>query len=90
MILDVNNLKKGGISGKHRIIRHVWRMNCGLFFATSTLFTGPGSVIFPELVRGNPLLSIPQLLVAVLTSFWIYRLLFSKKPLPKNITTALE
>ena len=90
-LLDAKNLKSGGVRGKHRIIRHVWRMSCALFFAISSLFTGPGSIVFPESVRGNPLLSIPQLLVVILAIFWISRLLFSKqRSLPKNITTALE
>ena len=79
MILDANNLKKGAVQGKHRIIRHIWRMSCGLFFAVSSLFTGPGSIVFPESVRGNPLLSIPQLLVVIFASYWISRLLFSKE-----------
>jgi hypothetical protein len=85
MLLDANNLKSGGVRGKHRIVRHVWRMSCALFFTTSSLFTGPGSIVFPESVRGNPLLSIPQMLVVIIAIFWIYRLLFSKqRSLPKK------
>lgn len=79
MLLDVNNLRVGGVRGRHRIVRHVWRMGCAVFFATSSLFTGPGSVVFPESVRGNPLLLIPQLLVVFVCMFWIYRLLFLKQ-----------
>ncbi len=91
MLLDANNLKRGGVRGKHRIVRHAWRMSCALFFATSSLFTGPGSIVFPESVRGNPLLSIPQTLIVIIAIFWIYRLLFSKQiSLPKNITTAQQ
>ncbi len=91
MLLDANNLKQGGVRGRHRIVRHVWRMNCALFFATSTLFTGPGSIVFPEFLRGNPVLYIPQFLVAFLTLFWIYRLLFSKRrSYSKQMATALE
>lgn len=83
MVLDINHLRSGGVRGKHRIVRHVWRMSCGLFFATSSLFTGPGSVVFPESVRANPLLSIPQVLVIIISIFWIYNLLFLKqKALP--------
>jgi len=91
MLLDANNLKSGGVRGTHRIARHVWRMSCALFFATSSLFTGPGSIVFPESVRGNPLLSIPQMLVVIIFIFWIYRLFFSKqRSLPKHITTAQQ
>lgn len=89
MLLDVNNLRLRGLRGKHRVVRHIWRMSCALFFATSTLFTGPGSIVFPESVRGNPVLSIPQLLVVIIALFWIYRLLFSKRqPFSKTITAA--
>lgn len=91
MLLDANSLRVGGVRGKHRIVRHVWRMSCALFFATSSLFTGPGSIVFPETVRGNPVLSIPQFLVVILALFWIYRLLFPKRrSYPKDIATALE
>ena len=85
MFLDANNLRVGGVRGKHRIVRHVWRTCCAMFFATSTFFTGPGSIVFPESVRGNPILSIPEFLVVILAIFWIYRLLF-----PKNISTDIE
>ncbi len=91
MLLDINNLRQGGVRGKHRIVRHVWRMSCALFFATSTLFTGPGSIVFPESVRGNFVLSIPQSLVAILALFWIYRLLFSKRQtFPRETAAALR
>lgn len=91
MLLDINNVRLGGVRGKHRIIRHVWRMSCALFFATSTLFTGPGSIVFPEALRGNPVLSIPQLLVLILALYFIYRLLFTnRRSHSKNKTTVLE
>ena len=76
LLLDINNLRTGGVQGKHRIIRHVWRMACAMFFATSTLFTGPGAVVLPESIRGNPILLIPQLMVLMVALFWIGRLLF--------------
>lgn len=79
MLLDLNNLRLGGVRGKHRIVRHVWRMSCALFFATSTLFTGPGSIVLPEWLRGNPALAIPEILVVILALFWIYRLLIPKR-----------
>lgn len=79
MLLDANNLMRGGARGKHRIVRHVWRMSFAMFFATSTLFTGPGSIVFLDWALANPFLSIPQYLVVIVAIFWIYRLLFSKQ-----------
>lgn len=90
MLLDVNNLRVGGLGGKHRIIRHVWRMSCALFFATSSLFTGPGSAVLPESSRGNSFWSIPQNLVVVIAVLWVFRLLFSKRRyFHKNLDTVL-
>ena len=77
LLLDINNLYRGGVRGNHRIARHVWRMSMALFFATSSLFTGPGSIIFPESVRGHSVLLAPQLLVLIAAIYWLYRLLFS-------------
>lgn len=79
MILDVNNLRCRGVQGKHRIVRHVWRMSCALFFATSSLFTGPGSIVFPESIRTSPILSVPQFLVLIISLLWIWRILYSKR-----------
>lgn len=91
MLLDANNIRLGGVRGKHRIVRHVWRMACALFFATSTLFTGPGSIVLPEPVRGNFAMSIPQILVVLFALIWIYRLLFSKRRhFPANVSAVLE
>jgi len=73
MVLDINQLRLGGIRGMHRRIRHIWRMSFALFFATSTLFTGPGAVILPEALRGTSVLLIPQSLVAIVAMYWIYK-----------------
>lgn len=78
LLLDINHLRSGGLSGRHRIIRHVWRMNCAMFFATSSLFTGPGAIVFPEWIRGHDALIIPQLWVLALALYWIVRLLLRK------------
>ena len=91
MLFDVKNIKSRSIQGKFRIIRHIWRMSFALFFATSTLFTGPGSIIFPDSIRGNPLLLVPQLLVIILALFWIYLLFFSKQStLQANIRNLIK
>jgi len=77
-LLDLIQLRERGTGGKHRIIRHIWRNAFALFLATSTLFTGPGSIVFPEFVQGNSLLVIPQLLVAIFALYWISKIQFKK------------
>lgn len=77
LLLDINHLRLGGVRGKHRVLRHLWRMNCALFFAISTLFTGPGSVVFPEFARGSVLLTIPQILVILFSLYWAWKIVLS-------------
>lgn len=78
MLLDLNNLKLGGLQGHHRIVRHVWRMTTVLIFSISTMFTGPGAIIFPETIRGSFVLELPAMLVTILAIIWLFGLLTSK------------
>lgn len=87
LLLDINHLRQGGVKGKHRIARHVWRMSCAMFFATSTLFTGPGSIVFPQWLRGHEALFVPQLLVVVVAFYWLFKLLVMSCRLQTNNTT---
>lgn len=63
----------GGYTGKRRLARHLWRMCAGMFFATGSLFTGPGAVIFPEILQDSGLLALPELTVLSLMIFWLVR-----------------
>jgi uncharacterized membrane protein len=73
---DIRVLVRGGISGKHRLARHLWRMCFGLFIASGSFFLGQQQV-FPESWRGSPLFFIPALLPLVLLIFWLCRVLFT-------------
>jgi len=85
MCLDANHLRQKGVRGKHRLVRHIWRMSCALFFATATLFTGPGAILFPESVRGNLWMLVPQAVLIVVALSWICKvLLFGWQPYKKN------
>lgn len=89
MLLDINNFRLKGVRGKHRIVRHIWRMTGALFFATSTLFTGPSSIVFSETIRGSLFLAAPQFIVLSLSLLWIGSLLFFKwQPFPDEKSTA--
>jgi len=66
----------GGISGRRRIARHLWRMCFGWFIATGSFFLGQQQV-FPAWLRGSPVLLVPALLPLVLLIFWIIRVRFT-------------
>jgi hypothetical protein len=58
---DIRALARGGISGRQRITRHLWRMCYGLFIATGSFFLGQQQV-FPAFLRRSTYLTLPALL----------------------------
>jgi uncharacterized membrane protein len=73
---DVRMLARGGISGRPRITRHLWRMCFGLFIATGSFFLGQQQV-FPAFLRGSVLLTVLALLPFPLMIYWLIRVRFS-------------
>lgn len=75
---DIRMLLRGGISGRPRLVRHLWRMCFGLFIATGSFFLGQQQV-FPEFVRRSHVLFVPALLPLVLLIFWVLRVRLKKR-----------
>ncbi len=69
---DVRMLVRGGVFGRQRIARHLWRMCFGLFIATGS-FLGQKRV-FPLL--GGPKIMLLAALPLVLMIFWLIRVRF--------------
>ena len=74
---DIRMLVRGGIFGRQRILRHVWRMCFGLFIATGSFFLGQGAKVFPESVVDSGVLFFPALLPLVLLIYWVLRVRLS-------------
>jgi uncharacterized membrane protein len=75
-VLDVAVILRGRISRSHRIARHIWRMSFALFIAAGSLFLGQPKV-FPAPLRGSPILFVPELAIAGLMLFWLFRTFLS-------------
>jgi uncharacterized membrane protein len=73
---DIRMLRAGGLRGKHRIARHLWRMCVALFIATGSFFAGQAKVFPPE-YRSNVLMFAPMLLVLGAMCYWWARTLLS-------------
>jgi uncharacterized membrane protein len=71
-LLDIRQVRRGGVSGKNRIARHLWRMGASMFIAVTIFFLGNSNVL-PEFFRDPLLLATPILLVFFATIFWLYR-----------------
>ena len=68
--LDVRQAISGRPKGKHRLLRHLWRMFFPMYVATSSLFSGQQQV-FPESLQGTIYLELPHTLVLILLVFWL-------------------
>jgi uncharacterized membrane protein len=71
--LDFSYFRRAQVSGRQRILRHVWRMSVGLFIATGSFFLGQQQVL-PAAVRGSPILVGLALLPLILMIYWQWRL----------------
>ena len=74
---DIRMLAHGGISGRQRVTRHLWRMCYGLFIATGSFFLGQQQV-FPAFLRGSIFLTVLALLPFPFMIYWLFRVRFSK------------
>ena len=75
---DVHMLGRGGISGRPRLIRHLWRMCFGLFIATGSFFLGQQQV-FPDPIRKQYLLAPLAILPFPLMIFWLVRVSLARQ-----------
>ena len=69
---DVGVIRRGGLTGTPRLVRHIWRMCYALFIASGSFFLGQAQV-FPKAYRIFPLLAIPAFAPIVIMLYWIWR-----------------
>lgn len=67
---DLRMLVRGGIEGRGRLVRHLWRMCFALFIATGSFFLGQQQV-FPAWLRGSITLTVLALIPLPLMIFWL-------------------
>jgi uncharacterized membrane protein len=70
---DWKMLRAGGIEGKPRIKRHLWRLCFAMWVAAASFFWGPPNRV-PEIIRIPALLPIPVLTPIVVMLFWLWRM----------------
>lgn len=86
---DIRMLAHGGLTGRPRIVRHLWRMCFGLFIATGSFFLGQQQV-FPAFLRGSPFLIALAVFPFPLMLYWLARVRFSRAyrtQLPASVAT---
>ena len=70
---DWKMIRAGGIEGKPRIKRHLWRWCFAMWVAAASFFWGPPNRV-PELIRIPALLPIPVLTPIVVMLYWLWRM----------------
>jgi hypothetical protein len=74
---DLRMLVRGGVSGRGRVVRHLWRMCLGFFIATGSFFLGQGSKMFPSVLHQSNWLFIPAFLPLFVLVVWLVRMRFT-------------
>lgn len=71
-VADYRFIKKGGHSGKDKLVRHLWRMFFPLFMSTAAFFFGQARHL-PEALQRIEFLVIPVALVVVIAIYWVVK-----------------
>jgi amino acid permease len=69
---DLRMLMRGGVFGRQRIARHLWRMCFGLFIATGSFLAQRRVLAF----LGGPKIMLLAALPLILMIFWLIRVRF--------------
>jgi hypothetical protein len=89
---DWRVMRAGGIHGRPRLVRHLWRMSLSLWIAAASFFTIRRRVamILPEPFLSAPVRMIPFLLPLLAILYWVWRLKYRKTYRPVNIRSAID
>lgn len=85
---DFRMLRAGGIEGKARIKRHLWRMCFAMWVAAASFFWGPPNRV-PEIIRIPALLPIPVLAPIVVMFYWLWKMR-AKRAIPRSVVTVSQ
>jgi uncharacterized membrane protein len=70
---DWKMLRSGGIEGRARIKRHLWRMCFAMWVAAASFFWGPPNRV-PEFMRYPLLFPIPVLAPIAIMLYWLWKI----------------
>jgi hypothetical protein len=81
---DVRMLVRGGVFGRQRIARHLWRMCFGLFIATGSFLAQRRVLAF----LGGPRIMLLAPLPLILMIFWLIRVRFKNAYERKSVASS--
>lgn len=81
---DLRMLVRGGIFGRQRVARHLWRMLFGLFIANGSFLAQKRVIAF---LGGPELFFLPAPVPLILIIFWLIRIRFKNNYKRKSVPT---
>jgi hypothetical protein len=78
---DLHMLVRGGVFGRQRVARHLWRMCFGLFIATGSFLAQRRVMAF----LGGPKIMLLAVLPLILLIFWLIRVRFTNAYKGKSV-----
>lgn len=84
---DLNLIRQGGLSGRSRMLRHIWRMSLALFVAMGSFFFGQPDFV-PQVLKDTGLNFVPPLGTVALLVFWVVRTRFPQLFRPRRPAAA--
>jgi uncharacterized membrane protein len=75
VVLDARLLRAGSMKAKHRLARHLWRMEVAMYFAASAFFLGQAQLFPKAISQHTALLVAPVLLVLLHLGYWLWKTL---------------
>ncbi|OHU85687.1 MULTISPECIES: DUF2306 domain-containing protein [Pseudoalteromonas] len=77
-VADYRYIKLGGLQGKDKLIRHLWRMFFPLFMSTAAFFLGQ-AIHIPEAIRTIEFLLTPVAFVILTAVYWVFKVKWNLK-----------
>jgi uncharacterized membrane protein len=78
---DLRMLRRGGVTGPHRIARHLYRMSLALLITTLSFYPGQAK-LFSAAVRSTKLMFVPHVFLIGMILLWMIRIRRAKAAAP--------
>lgn len=76
---DLKMIRRGGVAGTDRVVRHLWRMGAALFVATGSFFFGQADNL-PVVIRESFIPTVLGVAPLALMAFWWIRVRLPRRP----------
>ncbi len=75
-IMDLKLILQRGVTGKHRVARHLWRACMAFLMSLMSLLAQD---VFPDPIANSGVLWLPVLVLLLIMFYWLGQLMFSTK-----------